>query len=136
MPPLAWAAVGFIIVVAASVAGYGAAYRKGTRSARDHAKNIAREADKARALAGREVEALRKELIAEAKDEAIRLKQEADAENRQKRADLTRVEERLAQKEEALESRAESLGERPGPAGARGADVRAQREGRSGASRA
>ena len=44
MPPLAWAAVGLIIVVAASVAGYGAAYRKGTRSARDHAKNIAENA--------------------------------------------------------------------------------------------
>ena len=128
MPPLAWAAVGFIIVVAASVAGYGAAYRKGTRSARDHAKNIAREADKARALAGREVEALRKELIAEAKDEAIRLKQEADAENRQKRADLTRVEERLAQKEEALESRAESLAARDRDLQAREAQMSARSE--------
>ncbi len=112
MPPLAWAAVGLIIVVAASVAGYGAAYRKGTRSARDHAKNIAKEAGKARALASREVEALRKELIAEAKDEALRLKQEADAESRQKRAELTRVEERLAHKEQALESRADSLAAR------------------------
>lgn len=109
MPPLAWAAVGLMITIAASAAGYLLAFRQGTRTAREHSKTIAKEADKARALASREVEAMRKELLAQAKDDAIRLKQDADAESRQQRADVARIEERLRVKEQALETRADSL---------------------------
>src|SRR5262249_25053026 len=47
--------------------------------------------------------------LIEAKDEAYRLRAEIEHENREKHAELQRLERRLAQKEEALERRIETL---------------------------
>ena len=59
--------------------------------------------------AHKELEARRKEAMVAAKDEAYRLRAEMDRDNRDKRAEIGRLERRLAQKEEALEKRIESL---------------------------
>jgi len=56
-----------------------------------------------------EAKARQKELILEAKDEALKLRQAVDAENREKRSDLQRQERRLAQKEENLDRKIEAL---------------------------
>lgn len=56
-----------------------------------------------------EIEAKRKEVLLEAKEEAIRLRQELDRENREKRAEIQRLERRLAQKEETLDRRLDNL---------------------------
>ena len=50
-----------------------------------------------------------KEMLLEAKDEAIRIRAQADNENRERRAELQRQERRLAQKEEHLDRRAEAF---------------------------
>jgi len=50
-----------------------------------------------------------KELLLEAKDEAIRVKDAAKAESRERRLELQRVEKRLNQKEETIERKLESV---------------------------
>ena len=50
-----------------------------------------------------------KEILLEAKDEAIKIRAAAEAESRERRADLQRQERRIAQKEENLDRKAEAL---------------------------
>ena len=54
-------------------------------------------------------QAKEKEILLEAKEEAIRLRNATEAENRERRADLQRQEKRMLQKEESLDRRGESL---------------------------
>src|SRR5919197_3781652 len=56
-----------------------------------------------------------KEILLEAKDEAIRLRNATEAENRERRVELQRQEKRMLQKEEGLERRGERPGGRGGP---------------------
>jgi ribonucrease Y len=60
----------------------------------------------------KEIEARKREAVIEAKDEAHRIRQDAENENRERRADLQRVEARLAQREETLDRRTEKLEKR------------------------
>ena len=57
----------------------------------------------------KEIETKRKEVLIEAKDEAHRIRAEVDRENRDRRADIQRLERRLTQKEEVLDRRLENL---------------------------
>ncbi|MCC6729168.1 MAG: ribonuclease Y [Chthonomonadales bacterium] len=63
--------------------------------------------ERSREEAAREIEARKREALVEAKDEAYRIRADIERENREKRAELQRLERRLAQKEEALERRLE-----------------------------
>ncbi len=67
------------------------------------------EAARIREEALRQAESIKRESILEAKDEAYKLREEIEAENREKRSEIQRLERRLAQKEEALERRGESV---------------------------
>ena len=60
----------------------------------------------------REAEALRKETLLSARDEAYVIRQAAEQEARELRAQVQRLEERLVQREEVLERRFESLEQR------------------------
>ena len=71
-------------------------------SAEDEAKRIVNDAIKT-------AEAKRKETIVEAKDEAFKLKSEADQEIKDRRAEITRQERRMDQKEEALDKRSAAM---------------------------
>ena len=73
--------------------------------------------------ADREIEARRKESSVAAKEEVYRLRAEMERENREKRADVGRLERRLAQKEEQLDRRGESLEKREGTLGEREVDA-------------
>ena len=105
MPPIIAIVVA---VVAAVVSGFvcffaGSAYRRKTAeaklgSAEEEAKRIVNDAIKA-------AEQKRKETVIEAKDEALRMKTEADKEIKDRRSELGRQERRLDQKEEALDKR-------------------------------
>jgi ribonucrease Y len=59
-----------------------------------------------------EAESRRRELVLEAKDEAIKLRNELDREQQQRRKDIDRLERRLQQKEEQLDKRHEGLDRR------------------------
>ena len=109
MPILA--AVALTVVVAA-VSGalcfyLGGENRKRTAeakigSAEEEAKRIVNDAIKS-------AEQKRKETIVEAKDEAFRLKADADKEIKDRRAEITRQERRMDQKEEALDKRTAAM---------------------------
>ena len=97
-----------LVLVAAAVAGalgfyLGGENRKRTAeakigSAEEEAKRIVNDAIKA-------AEQKRKETIIEAKDEACKLKSDADKDIKDRRAEITRQERRIDQKEEALDKR-------------------------------
>ncbi len=56
-----------------------------------------------------EAESKHRELLREARDEAIRIRSTAEADSRERRAELQRVERRFHQKEESLERKLESV---------------------------
>ncbi len=76
-------------------------------SAEEEAKRIVNDAIKA-------AEQKRKETIIEAKDEAFKLKSDADKEIKDRRAEITRQERRMDQKEEALDKRTAADGAQGG----------------------
>ena len=116
MPPiLMWV----LVVVAAAVCGalgyyFGGENRKRTAeakigSAEEEAKRIVNDAIKA-------AEQKRKETIIEAKDEAFKLKADADKEIKDRRAEISRQERRMDQKEEALDKRTAAMERKEGGA--------------------
>ena len=56
-----------------------------------------------------QAETLRREAVVEAKDEALRLRQEAQAENKERLKEVRAAEQRVNQREESLDRRVESL---------------------------
>ncbi len=68
-----------------------------------------REAEKAAEKLISEATTKHKEMLLEAKEEAIRIRGAAEAENRERRAELQRQERRLTQKEENLERKADAI---------------------------
>ena len=101
-----------LVIVAAAVSGavcfyLGGESRKRTAeakigSAEEEAKRIVNDAIKA-------AEQKRKETIIEAKDEAFKLKADADKEIKDRRAEVSRQERRMDQKEEALDKRTAAM---------------------------
>jgi len=67
------------------------------------------EAQRIKEEALKAVEGSRRQALLEAKEDAFRLRAEVENENREKRAEIQRLERRLAQKEESLDHRAEGL---------------------------
>jgi ribonuclease Y len=82
-----------------------AVYFRSKPSAKDHA--VAAEAEAQRILT--EAETKHKELLLEAKEEAIRLKAQADADIKERRAEVTRQERRLSQRDENLDRKSEAF---------------------------
>jgi ribonuclease Y len=84
-------------------------YRAYIRRLEEIAQHNLLESEKAKEEARKQAEALKREALIEAKDELYRLRADFERENREKRAEIQRLERRLAQKEEALERRLESV---------------------------
>ncbi|MGN0975193.1 MAG: ribonuclease Y [Gemmiger sp.] len=101
-----------VVLVVAAIVGVlcfmlGAQYRKKTAeakigSAEEEAKRLVNDAIKS-------AEQKRKETIIEAKDEAFKLKADADKEIKDRRAEISRQERRMDQKEEQLDKRSTAL---------------------------
>ncbi|HEY3268796.1 MAG TPA: ribonuclease Y [Armatimonadota bacterium] len=70
--------------------------------------------DRQREIAEKEIEAQRKALLIDAREEALRLKALQEDEDREKRAELQRLERRLSQREETLDRRMDGLELRDG----------------------
>ncbi len=81
----------------------------------------AAQAEAARVLA--EAETRQKELLLEAKEEAIRLRQQVESELSERRAEIARQERRLAQREENLDRKAEAFERRERTLSAREAEL-------------
>ena len=105
MSPILTMVLVLVAAVAAGALGFylGGENRKRTAeakigSAEEEAKRIVNDAIKT-------AEQKRKETIIEAKDEAFKLKSDADKEIKERRAEISRQERRIDQKEEALDKR-------------------------------
>ncbi len=101
--------IGGVVAVVLAVIGFiiGMSYRrksddKAIGSAKEEAKRILSDAMKT-------AETKKKELLVEAKDEVLRLRQENDKELRERRSDIQRQEHRLQQKEENLDKKIDNL---------------------------
>ncbi len=109
MTPLMTVVVVIVVAVVVGAAAFfmGSSYRRKTAeakigSAEEEAKRLVNDAIKT-------AEQKRKEAVIEAKDEAFRLRAEADKEIKERRGEMTRQERRLDQKEEALEKKTSVL---------------------------
>lgn len=73
------------------------------------AKEAADKADKLMDDAKRQAEATRKEALIEAHDQALQIKQEADADARERHKEVKEAEARVLSREESLDRRSDSL---------------------------
>jgi ribonuclease Y len=92
------AVVALVVGLAIGYMVYYSIPRSKVRSAEDRAEKVLLEA-----------QAKGKEILLVAKDEAQALRAEVEAENRERRGEVQRMERRIQQKEESLERRSESL---------------------------
>ncbi|ACZ42464.1 RNA binding metal dependent phosphohydrolase [Thermobaculum terrenum ATCC BAA-798] len=98
-------ALTFVIAGIALVVGAGASYLY----LRFISNNQIREAERLRDRISEEAATKQKQILLEAQAEAIRIRNEAEAEVKERRADLARAERRLQQKEENLDRKIEAL---------------------------
>ena len=106
MDALIWSLIALVVGISL---GFGIGYfiRKSLAEAKiASAETAARDIiDKAT----KEAEALKKEMVLEAKDEVFKLRTEAEKDIRERRNEIQRLERRLLQKEESLDKKLESL---------------------------
>ncbi len=79
---------------------------------RDRATRAADEANRLVADAEKHAETLKKEALLEAKDQIFRMKQEAEADAKERRKEVHALETRLVQREESIDRRAEAADKR------------------------
>ena len=96
------AVVGLIVGAVIGAVYYKKSTEKRNDKARADAKQIVEKAIK-------EAETLKREKILEAKDQAIKIKDDTEAELRERRKELSNQERRIAKKEEILDAKTESL---------------------------
>jgi ribonuclease Y len=101
------ALIGLVVVVVGAIAAV-LYMRAQLESARHH---VAAEEERVRE-ASAEVEQLRKTIALEAKEEALRIRAEVEAEIRERRGEMSRLEQRAAQREQQLEKRLAELDQR------------------------
>jgi ribonuclease Y len=118
---LAGAVIGVLGVLVATVFAF--LYFRSRTSAQDGAATAQAEAQ--RILT--EAETRQKELLLEAKEEAIRLRAQADTELKDRRTEVTRQERRLAQRDENLDRKTESVEQRDRALAEREARLEAER---------
>ncbi len=96
------------VIVVAGAAALGLYFRAERRKLSDLERDAQLKATEIVDDARKQAEALRKEALLEAKEEAYRLKADIENENKERRAELQRLERRLAQKEESLDRRGDA----------------------------
>ena len=101
--------IGVICGLAAGVAAGLVVYSVHVRPNQLKAKAGMAEVEERKERLEKDIEGRRKEAQIEAKEEAFRLKSEIEKDNREKRAEIQRLERRLTQKEETLDRRLENL---------------------------
>jgi ribonuclease Y len=112
--------IGVVVAVVVAVGFWRRAQASAELLARQRTREdevLVAEANAARAM--NEAEARQKELLLEAKEEAIRLRTQVEVELRERSADLQRQERRIVQKEENLDRKVEALERREKGLGAR-----------------
>lgn len=113
MTEIIWLVVGAVVGIALGVLVVRFVANSSTKKAAEQAAALTKEAtDQASALvedAKRRAETMRREAELEAKDQALRYKQEVDEENKERLRAVRSAENRVSQREESLDRRVETL---------------------------
>ena len=96
-------------VILALAAGFGGGYFLRKQSSEKHIGSAEEEARRIIAEAEEKGEAIKKEVVLEAKEDIHRMRQDLDRDTKDRRSELSRQERRLVQKEENLDRKLESL---------------------------
>ncbi len=102
MPELVWLVIGAAVGIALGFVITRFVVNASTKRAAQEAEGLVADARK-------QAETLRREAIVEAKDEVLRMKQDAEAENKERLREVRTAENRLSQREESLDRRVDSL---------------------------
>ncbi|WP_139652997.1 ribonuclease Y [Raoultibacter phocaeensis] len=102
MPEVLWFVIGAVIGIALGFVITRFVVNASTKRAAQEAEGLVADAKK-------QAETLRREAIVEAKDEVLKMKQDAQAENKERMREVRTAENRLSQREESLDRRVESL---------------------------
>ncbi|MCL1798477.1 MAG: ribonuclease Y [Eggerthellaceae bacterium] len=102
MPEFVWLVIGSIVGIALGFVITRFVVNASTKRAAEEADNLVSDAKK-------QAETLRREAIVEAKDEALKMKQEVEAENKERMKEVRSAENRISQREESLDRRVEGL---------------------------
>jgi ribonuclease Y len=106
MLPIFWILIALVVGI---LVGFGIGYFIRKSLAEANISSAEHEAERIRDNAVKESEALKKELVLEAKEEVHRIRTEAEKDIRERRNEVQRQERRLLQKEESLDKKLESL---------------------------
>lgn len=105
MPEVLWLVIGAVVGIALGFVITRFVVNASTKRAAQEAESLVADAKK-------QAETLRREAIVEAKDEVLKMKQDAQAENKERLREVRAAENRLSQREESLDRRVESLDSR------------------------
>jgi ribonuclease Y len=105
MPTIVWLIIGVVVGV---VVGVLVARLAGSNSA----KKAAEEADRLIADAKMQAETIRREKLVEAKDEVLRMKQDAENDSKERMKEVRSAEDRVNKREQSLNNRSDSLDKR------------------------
>jgi len=105
MPTIVWIVIGVVI---GAIVGILVARLAGANSA----KKAAEEADRLIAEAKTQAETMQREKLVEAKDEILKMKQEAEDEGKERMREVRSAEDRMNQREQSLNNRSDSLDKR------------------------
>ena len=102
MPEIIWLLIGAVVGIALGFIVTRYLVNASTKRAAEEAASVVEDAKK-------QAETMRREAIIEAKDQALRFKQEVEEENKERMREVRAAENRLNQREESLDRRAGSL---------------------------
>lgn len=113
MPEVLWLIIGAVVGIALGIvfsrSASNSAAKRTTQEAEDKLNDAKRQAESVLSDANRQAESMRREASIEAKDEALKLRQQAQSENQERMKEVRAAENRLSQREESLDRRVESL---------------------------
>ncbi len=101
-----------IIAIVAVVIGAALGFALNRFLIKDRTTRAAETADRVVKEAEKQAETLKKEALVEAKDQIFKMKAEAETDAKERRKEVTALENRLVQREESIDRRAESLDKR------------------------
>ena len=101
-----------LAAIVALIVGVALGYAISRLLMKDRTSRAAEEAERLVKDAEKQAETLKKEALLEGKDQNFRLKQEAEAENKERRKEIQALETRLSEREASIDRRAESLDKR------------------------
>ena len=101
-----------VLVFLALVFGAALGYAISRYLMKNRTAQSAEEADRQVRDAEKQAETLKREALIEAKDQIFKMKQDAEADNKERRKEITALESRLVEREASIDRRAESIDKR------------------------